>query len=189
MYLFKKTVCILIAGRAFTGKSTTARFMKKYLDSIKVSSVIGSFATGVKQTATFMGWDGKKDEKGRQLLIDIGASGRRYDPDIWCKTTFKYIIPVTEGWPLDVVLIDDNRFPNEIDYVRKDWTYQTYTVRVVAPNREGLKGIPQYNDISETSLTNDMQYDFYIDNTGNLDELDGIVKVVIQDIIDKAEKI
>jgi hypothetical protein len=27
-------------------------------------------------------------------------AGRKYDPDLWCRTTFKYIIPETVGFPL-----------------------------------------------------------------------------------------
>jgi hypothetical protein len=187
--LFKKTVCVLIAGYAFTGKSTTARFMKEYLDSLNVSSTIASFAKGVKQTSQFLGWSGEKDSRGRQLLIDIGMAGRKYDKDTWCRTTFKYIIPDLEGYPFDFVLVEDCRFPNEIDYVKNDWTYQTYTVRIVAPNREGLKGTPLYDDISETSLTNEMEYDFYVDNTGSLEELKVKAEELVKTIIERSEKI
>lgn len=189
MYLFKKSIAILISGRAGVGKSLTAKLMKEYLDTLKLKSAIFPFAFGVKQSAEFMGWDKNKDEKGRQLLIDVGMAGRKYDPDLWCKTTFKYIIPEASGFPFDFVLVDDCRFENEINYVKNDWTYQTFTVRVISPDRECLKGTPQYDDISETSLTNEMDYNYYILNLFSLEELKERAEQIIKDIIDKAEKI
>jgi hypothetical protein len=188
-YFFKKSICVLLSGRAGTGKTTTANFMKEYLNNLNLKVIIASFAKGVKQTAKFMGWDGNKDEKGRQLLIDVGMAGRAYNKDTWCRTTFKYIIPDMLGYPFDVVLIDDCRFPNEIDYVRNDWTYQTTTVRLIAPEHECLKNTPQYNDVSEVSLTNSRDYDYYIHNIEDLDSLKNKAILVVKDIIDKAEQI
>jgi hypothetical protein len=190
-FLFSKSICILISGRAGTGKTTTANFMKEYITSLGLSSTISPFAVGVKECAKFAGWDGNKDEKGRQFLIDIGMSGRKYDKDIWCRTTFKYIIPDLKGWPFDFVLVDDCRFPNEISYVKNDWTYQTFVTRIESPERECLKGKSQYNDESETSLPSAPNeiYDYCINNLYSLDILKERASVILRNIIDKAEKI
>jgi DNA polymerase III delta prime subunit len=182
--MFKHSAVVLFSGKAGVGKTTSANFCKNLFDK---NSKIASFATGVKQVAYQMGWDGIKDDKGRQLLIDIGKSGRKYDKDIWAKYTFDKIIPEYDYYPFDMVFIDDWRFPNEGEYIKTNPLYVVYTVRIEAPEREILKGTPQYYDESETSLPSVNQnpgfYDFIVSNSGDFENL----KSQLCDILDSIE--
>jgi hypothetical protein len=168
--MFKKSVCVLISGKAGVGKSTSANYIQVMLDVF--ASKIAPIAYGVKRTAyESFGWDGKKDDKGRQLLIDIGQAGRKYNPDIWVEYTFKKFVPLCADAPFDLILVDDWRFPNELQYLQSGQEYAIYTIRIEADNRELLKGTPQYDDSSETSLPcatlgeRSPYYDFVVDNT------------------------
>jgi hypothetical protein len=74
--------------------------------------------------------------------------------------------------PLDVVLIDDWRFPHEGNVVVDSEKFDVFTVRISAPEREILKDTPQYNDLSETALPIAIEdYDGMIFNSGDMDEL------------------
>ena len=181
-----KTIIILIAGRAGTGKTTTANLIKKNLpECYSKFSVISSFASMVKAVAKFMGWNGEKDTKGRKLLQGIGNLGREYDNDAWIELLIKGIED-TFITPLDFIIIDDWRFPNEGKwFIKHSDEYDIYTIRIYAPSREILKNTPEYNDVSETSLSEDSrEYDWWVNNEGTMEELEEKVKMIIDQILE-----
>ena len=59
---------IIINGPANTGKDEIAKIAKKILD-IPVYNI--SSITPVMEIAKLMGWDGKKDERSRELLSNL----------------------------------------------------------------------------------------------------------------------
>jgi hypothetical protein len=189
LYLFRKSVAILISGRMNCGKTTIANLMKFYFTTKKLKVDIFPFAQGVKETAKFMGWDGDKDEKGRQLLIDIGMAGRKYNKDNWCGLTFDNIIPSDPRFPLDVVLVDDARFSNEINFVKDNFLYQTFVIRVEAPERE-LKNSIHYNDESEISMPSapNELYDFVVDNSGSKKDLENSAIDLVERILKSVDQ-
>jgi energy-coupling factor transporter ATP-binding protein EcfA2 len=170
---FAKTMCILISGKAGVGKTTSANILKGIFATIYgYESYIGHFAGGVKEVARQMGWDGLKDERGRKLLQQIGGVGREYDINNWCSWLFDRELPSQLQFPYDIVLVDDWRFPNESLYVRSMPGYNVFTVKIVAPEREILKGTPEYNDASETALEDaKVVYDALLFNQGTMEEL------------------
>jgi hypothetical protein len=156
------TLCFLFSGKAGTGKTYWSDKLQLYLNNKGLKTYKAPFAFGVKSTATYMGWDGKKDQRGRRLLQRIGQDGREYDQDVWVRSTFNRIED-SVGWPYDAILIDDWRFINEYEYVNKDWLYKPIRIRIEALNREILKGTPEYYEISETELDN-FSFDCVINN-------------------------
>lgn len=63
-----KIVCI--SGKAQNGKDTTANFLSEALTAKGYRVLIAHFGDLVKYVCkTFFGWDGKKDEKGRTLIV------------------------------------------------------------------------------------------------------------------------
>ena len=171
--------CILISGRAGVGKSTSAKILKDLLDA---DCLLENFARGVKGVAYAMGWDGVKDAKGRKLLQDIGRVGRQYNEDIWVEMTEERIFTILP--PPEFVIIDDWRFPNEYNHIKLDPAFEIETIRIDAPGRECLKGLPEYDDISETALTNNnFEYDFLVDNEGSLEVLSERLRAISMDII------
>lgn len=150
----KRTVFVLISGKAGVGKTTLGEYLTKKLSSIKGITVLHTaFAYPLKRIATSVfGWDGNKDSKGRRLLQVIGTeAGREYNENIWVKKTLDFAL-TSSIFPPNFVIIDDWRYPNECTYIEDQKVHDVITIRVEAPNREILKGTPEYNHISETSL-------------------------------------
>ena len=146
------TLCFMFSGKAGTGKSWSSDTAQKLCDKLGLKTFKSPLAYGVKSTATYMGWDGEKDGKGRRLLQDIGKAGRAYDKDMWVRSAFTRIEEQV-GYPFDAVFIDDWRFENEYKYViDNEPLYKVIPIRMDAEDREILRGTPEYGDESETGL-------------------------------------
>jgi len=189
-YASKPTV-ILISGKAGVGKTEASLLLSSIVDSKGyIDFVTLNFAYGVKHSATdCFSWDGKKDTRGRILLQQVGRIGRDYYKDIWAKQLAEKIL--SNPCEYDFIFIDDWRFPNEEIFLKKTLgkNYLVVTLRILAPNREILKGTKEYDDISETALNtySDEDFDFCIDNSGNLIDLKEKLKLVIKQIEKKLE--
>lgn len=187
-----KQLWILISGRAGVGKTTSASILGQLLHK-EYSIHLESFATGVKNTAAMMGWDGKKDARGRKLLQDIGRVAREYNEDVWVKQALSR---ASNSFSLsDIVIVDDWRFPNEFNFLNNTKTLQVVKVRIESPEREMLKGTPEYNDISETSLPDfsecpadaSIYFDYIIFNDGDLLQLENKMQHLSKFIVDNAQ--
>lgn len=100
-------LAINLSGRAGVGKTTAAQVRLGRFGMLGVVARRFQLSTSIKQIAAQMGWDGNKDSRGRQLLIDIGDAGRRFDPHTWVRLLFEVQIPTSECRSLEVVLVDD----------------------------------------------------------------------------------
>ena len=83
---------ILVSGNApRAGKSTVAKALCDFWGSkcYETHDPIYRVAYGA-------GWDGKRDNKGRKLLQDIGLAGKTYDPDIWARKLYLDIFHATD---------------------------------------------------------------------------------------------
>jgi hypothetical protein len=104
-----------ICGADRSGKTTLAKAVAAELARSGRSTLDVAFAHEVKLTAFRMGWNGKKDARGRRLLRLLGTEcGRRcVGPDcwveLWARETHSTAYPV---------LSDDLRFANEAEAVR-----------------------------------------------------------------------
>jgi hypothetical protein len=192
----------MVGGKAGVGKSTFSGFALDYAKSHYnlEHSAIFPFAFGVKDVATrCFGWDGKKDDRGRELLQDVGKTGRAYNINIWVKKLLDKFYGME--YYSDVVLIDDWRFPNEGQYIEiNEPSFKVVHIRIESPEREILKGKKAYDDVSETSLPSvevdynigypyyvidDEHYDYVVANTGSLDDLNDIAKAIMDREINK----
>ena len=160
-----KKVIFLVSGKARHGKDTVGGILEERY-GFGVSGY--HFADSLKALASkSFNWDGNKDQRGRKLLIDIGASARAYDPDYWAKLTCEKI----EKTGALRVSICDWRFPNEEDYVKKWATekgFEVITLRVIRYNEDNTifqndLGI-NANDVSETALDGKNNFDYVLKN-------------------------
>lgn len=172
------TNIILFSGKAEAGKTTAARYLKENLIHEGYSAKIISYSDYVKHTAMLlMGWNGIKDEFGRGVLQRWGTDiVRKRDPMFWVNTV-KRLVDVSDDI-FDYILIDDCRFPNEIE-VWKD--YQHITVRVENPNHLNALSEEQRKHPSETAL-DDYEMDVTLSAT-NAFELNN---AVLLELLDKA---
>ena len=189
-WLFPRVTVILVSGKAGVGKTTAANFIRDYLDKkITEYSYLSHFALGVKEVAFAIGWDGKKDTKGRKLLQDIGNFGREYNKDAWVNYLINHIHETIPDEMLDVLIVDDWRFPNEAKYfLDRPELYTTFTINIQSPQREILRGTREWKDISETSLNNYKYFDYIIKNHNSLEVFEYDTINVLMDIISESKK-
>lgn len=153
---------IMIAGKAGAGKDEAASIICKNYDRAKRFA----FADNLKTMARSLGWDGKKDEKGRLFLQQLGTVGRQYNPDVWAKFVEWQIRDELLDTHNNVFVIPDFRFPNEYKVLHKKWR-DIITINIIGRAADLGKNA---NDISENSL-NKFKFDYTIDNSGTKEEL------------------
>jgi len=202
---FAKSICILVSGKAGVGKTTFANKLAELFseDAGKDFNIaLTPFAYSLKVVAGSMGWDGVKDERGRIFLQDLGKVGRAYNEDMWANIAYQVVLPSSDRYPFDIVISDDWRFRNELDFVKNIELYQIFTVRIEAPERESLKGTGRYNEESEIDLPTvevDKKnvttyvpgldyYNFVVDNSGNIEKLYSACEDLKRIIYDDSEK-
>lgn len=173
---------ILISGKAQHGKDTTAKLIKEELTKDNYRVLITHYGDLLKYICTnYFGWDGQKDEAGRQLLQYVGTDViRKQNPTLWVDFVGTMLQYFHGNW--DYVIIPDCRFPNEIDRI-KSFGLDSIHLRVVRPNFESPLTAEQQNHISETALDGVLP-DCYIDNDGSTEDL----KINIQKFISEMLK-
>jgi hypothetical protein len=187
-----KTICVMIAGRAGAGKSTTSKLLRQiFLETYHWNVGQFAIATRVKEVAKAMGWDGKKDELGRQLLQYIGNTGRCYNKDIWVSHMLDNQVANDRCFPFDVILVDDYRYPSEAAYVRANGLYDVCEVRIHSPERELLKGLPNYDapgecTLPEITVPESERYTYCIGNYGDIIDLTIACQTIAGNIVKNA---
>lgn len=161
---------ILISGKARHGKDTVASFLKESFEVKGKRVLICHYSDLLKFiAATYLGWDGKKDEKGRRLLQRIGTDVIRVqEPNLWVDFVIKMLRYFGDEY--DYVLVPDTRFPNEVDRVKDAFGDKAFHARVVRPNFDNDLTQEQRNHPSETALDG-FDTDFVFTNDGTLDDL------------------
>jgi len=119
-------VVITISGKAEAGKSEFANQLTEILTQLGRVVITLHFAEYLKITCLNNGWNGEKDEAGRELLQKTGAEIRRKEPDFFVDKLIADLRKVEND--VDYVLIPDTRFTNEIENIKK--LYKTISVWV-----------------------------------------------------------
>jgi hypothetical protein len=126
----KRTQLIMISGKIEAGKSTLAGYINDEFCERGYISEVFHLAESLKIIARkVFGWDGVKDYKGRKLLQDLGKTVRSYNPDYWVENT-QLMLENDKDYPFDVIIIDDWRYPNEMDFLKKNPLYRIYPIRI-----------------------------------------------------------
>jgi hypothetical protein len=150
-----------LIGLAGSGKDTAADALAE------LGYWRNSFAAALKDLACEFGWDGKKDERGRALLQDLGMAARKYNPNFW----IEQLTWPTKGRSYGVPQVfTDVRFQNEADYVRG---IGGIIVRIVRP------GIVAGNHESELKQS-EIAADIEIVNGGTIEDLHNKIRAIIQ---------
>lgn len=171
---------ILISGKAEAGKTTAANIIKYYLCGIGKRAAIVPYGQYVKDTAKMIfGWDGQKDENGRQLLQWWGTDVvRKKNENFWVNTVMR-LAAVLDG-EIDYLIIDDCRFPNEIDLWKDEYGY--LTLRIERPGHENALNDEQRKHPSETALDN-YEFDVTISATDFKELKEAIYEQVLPIIV------
>lgn len=171
---------VTISGYAESGKDTTAQILKELIEADGQKALIVHFADLVKFVCKeFFDWDGNKDEKGRTLLQEVGTDKvRAKHPDYWVDFISNMLEIFGDNW--DWVLIPDTRFPNEIDKLKSDG-FSVVHIRIQRDKHKSKLNPTQKKHASETAL-DDVAPDIWINNSGNVDFLKGLVADVYETI-------
>ena len=154
---------ILLIGKAGVGKDESYKCIKELYPTAERYA----FADRLKIFAYEMGWDGRKDERGRKLLQGIGQTVRTYKEGFWALKVAKAI----ENDMPEIAVITDCRFPNEIQLI-KDYFRDVTTIRII-------RDVSEMSDISEHAL-DDYTPDFEVVNNGTILDLKDSLKDVLE---------
>lgn len=192
-------VKIAISGKARTGKNTIAEMMELIFQSENKKVFMTAFADPIKNQV--MNWFPDTDREilwgaselrstlipgteqtYRQLLIEIGQLGRKFNPNIWINQTLKEVDQKMDERgedQIDIAVITDNRFHNEFLAVKKD---NYLSIRIIRPDNN-------YNldDISETDLDHldNAEFDYVISNDSDISSLRKQVKKMCKNILQR----
>jgi len=143
-------IFIGIAGKAGSGKTTLANAIQRNVRR-RGKCVIIPFALPLKQICMQMGWDGKKDTRGRRLLQIVGTDAARncISEDVWID---KWLELVRKSKEIDfhtIVIAPDIRFVNEVNVIAAQKYY--HLIKVTGRKYED---VPTHE--SEQDLPNDL---------------------------------
>lgn len=178
---FKKhnSKIIILTGKAQSGKNISANIIKEYYEKQNKKTVIIAYAKYLKDYAKeIINWDGKEENKPRELLQQLGVEliKNQIDENMLINR-IKEDIKVYEYF-FDVIIISDARFETEIEEIKKD---NKVTVIKIEGKQNNLTS-EQQNHITETALNNYNKYDYVIENTKTLEELKNEIKKIMEEI-------
>ena len=177
---------IAISGHARAGKDTLAKELKKELEKKGKRVLITHYADFLKYIcSTYYGWDGQKDEKGRQLLQTVGQSFRDNHYNCWVNMMSNFLSGV--GKSIDIVIIADCRYKNELDIDFRGME-NIYSIRIIRPDFDNGLTPEQQAHPSETDLDN-YEFDLYVKNDSTEERFLSKVPIIIQDFNLKTGKL
>lgn len=181
-----KPIVLLISAKAQHGKDSFAdAFMKEAGDKLGFRCLRIKYGDILKYVCKeYFGWDGNKDEVGRQILQQVGTNlCRNNNPEVWVNCVKEIVKGLKTEF--DYVLVPDTRFPNEIE-AWEDTEFFTFTIRLNRKNEDGTdfdNGLTPEQKMhpSETELDN---YSFnYIIENKSLEDVEFAAKEILEDLI------
>lgn len=161
---------IAFGGRMQVGKTTAADHLVERHGFVKYA-----LADPIKEIAgRGFGWDGRKDDRGRRLLQEIGDVGRHYDPDLWLD---RFAARLEADRPVRAV-VDDIRLEREVAYLRSLDFLVALVVRPAEKIAESSPELARRAHVTETGLEG-VELDDRIDNSGTFDEFHARLDVLV----------
>ena len=162
---------IVINGQGTSGKDT---FIDLFTEVSGIPVFRFSSVDEVKAHAIALGWDGKKDAKGRRFLSDLKDAMTRYNdaPFVYMFNQIKKVCGSYE----DAFIFFHIREPKEIERMVKSFNATTILIeRTVS---------------AQISFTNhadngvyDYTYDYFVKNNGTIPELKKSAETIFHDLI------
>ena len=161
---------IAVNGSGGSGKDTFLDYVLTKLWASGFTASKHSSVDNVKEAAYYLGWDGVKDDKGRQFLSDLkDLSTREYNGPA------TYMVNVIKELNDDFMFFHI-REPKEIARFLEG-IGDSISILV---NREGIELFGNHADKD----VKDHPYDFEIDNNGTLEELETQAELFVKYLIE-----
>jgi len=162
---------IIISGKQYSGKDTVAKILLKHFKTFKRIGIGDAikYEYGAKHNLTF-----EEIEKNKHLyrddLIKLGNYGRNIDPNYWL---YKLLEMKSD------IIVPDIRVEHEVEIFKKEGAF---LLRVESTKEaRALRGkITNENDLTETALDNYKGWNYIIDNSGNMEDLEKSIKPLIE---------
>ena len=177
-----KVKLYLLCGKARNGKDTFGKFIEEYLveNGYNVCN-IEIMRTLKGYVKDYFDWDGREESKPRELLQKFGTEIIREK----LNKPYFHIDRLTEDIEVlstyfDTFIVDDVRFPVEIEELRKRFD----DVTVIHISRDDVIDNMTSEEklhISETALDNYDNYDYKVKNNSTLEELKNKAKQIVSE--------
>jgi hypothetical protein len=194
---------IQISGKGRVGKTTLAHLIAKHAFDLGYIPVMLPFADGIKKLATAQGITKEGDSSAyRDFCQNIGASKRAEDPDYWVtkayETIQEYMIKEIDNKIAKksnyeyVIIQDDVRYMNELAFGRELVATQIFLSQGTRKlNEHNAEWRSHESEAMSNQIEKDMlipakqedaeeAFDIIINNDGDLEELEHIVKQALK---------
>lgn len=171
---------IMICGKARSGKDTLTDYLIPGLEDEKVCRI--QISQYIKYYAMkYFGWDGSEETKPRDLLNKLGTEiiRNKIDPEFHINRLLQDIEVLS--YFFDTFIVNDVRFPIEIEKVKEKFDNVT-TIKIFRESDELTES--QKKEVSETALDDYTDFDFVVDNSGSLEDLELEANKILNEIGD-----
>ncbi len=154
----------LIGGKAGSGKSEVARYIKEFYIYEKKESVITEYSKYIKLFARELtDWDGSQTNKPRDFLQSIGSfiRGDLAEPKLFTRRMLEDI-EIYNNY-VDVVVVSDVRYPLEIEEIKKEYP-DAVSILVINQFEQSKLSIEQQMHPSELAFEDYDGFDYTIAN-------------------------
>ena len=180
----KNTLIVLVAGKARSGKGEVASYMEKILKKEGKKVILSPYTKYLKRyIAEVTGEDFDDENKPRDLLQKISSElikKKLSNPNFFIHRQQEDLSFYL--YFMDVVIIPDVRFPEEIDAIKEKFS-NVFSIGVKRKDYISTLTKEQQEDITEIALDDYHNYDIELENT-SLEKLQSYVL----DMIKKLEK-
>lgn len=180
----KNTLIVLVAGKARSGKGEVASYMERYFKEEGKKVILSPYTKYLKRyIAEVTGEDFDDENKPRDLLQKISSElikSELSNPNFFIHRQIEDLSFYL--YFMDVVIIPDVRFPEEIDAIKEKFS-NVFSIGVKRKDYISILTKEQQEDITEIALDDYHNYDIELENT-SLEKLQSDVL----DIIKKLEK-
>ena len=171
---------IMICGKARSGKDTLTDYLIPGLEDEKVCRI--QISQYIKYYAMkYFGWDGSEETKPRDLLNKLGTEiiRNKIDPEFHINRLLQDIEVLS--YFFDTFIVNDVRYPIEIEKVKEKFDNVT-TIKIFRESDELTES--QKKEVSETALDDYTEFDFVVDNSGSLEDLELEANKILNEIGD-----
>lgn len=165
----------LLSGKARSGKNEVGEIIKKYYKNKKCISL--SYAYYLKDyVKRISGWDGKEEDKPRDLLQEIGIEliKNKIDSHLLIRRLIEDVNVFSYFY--DIIIIDDARLIDEVEIPKKEFD-NIVTIRIKR-NIDNNLTKKQKEHLTEVGLDNYDNFDYIIENNSYEDLEQEVYKII-----------